>query len=450
MTVHLPQNSRPRLLLVYPATHKLGWVKRFQLPSLSLQQVAAVVPPSWEVTLVDEVQEDIPWDQSYDLVGITAMTHQATRAYEIADRFRVQGIPVVMGGIHPSVLPEEALTHADAVVVGEAEPVMARLLDDCLVGRLGPLYRSTPPDGNLLTVPWPRRELLAGKRYLTTQTVQASRGCPYDCPFCTVTPYFGRSFRYREPDDILAELRSFSGKLTIFLDDNILGDPERARPILKGMAGMGLKWGGQANLRFAEDPELVRLVAASGCIGIFVGIETATGSYANLPKNSGGSSPVDLIRRVRDAGIVLEASLIFGFDDHDESVFDRTLRFLDDCSPGVATFNVLTPYPGTALFEQFQREGRILHQDWRRYDHSQVVFRPRLMTPERLYRGWLEVRQEVYRWPAIFSRVLSSPRGRFTTLGYNLLRRGGNLSGAELAILAAHDQPIAGSEGGFS
>ena len=428
--------NSPRLLLIYPATHKLGWVKRFQLPSLSLQQVAAVVPASWEVTLVDELHENIPFGDRYDLVGITAMTHQATRAYEIADRFRAEGVPVVMGGIHPSVLPDETLTHADAVVVGEAEPVMAQLLDDCLHGRLAPIYRAPLPDDDLLSVPWPRRDLLAGKRYLTNQTIQAGRGCPYDCPFCTVTPYFGRSFRYRDPDDILAELRTFRGRLTIFLDDNILGDPERAKPILKGMAGMGLKWGGQANLRFAEDPELVKLVADSGCIGIFVGIETATGSYANLPKNSGGSSAAELIRRVRDAGIVLEASLIFGFDDHDESIFDSTLRFLDDCSPGVATLNVLTPYPGTALFKQFDQEGRILHRDWRKYDHSQVVFRPKLMTPERLYRGWLEARKEVYRWPSISSRVLSSPKGWITTLGYNLLRRGGNLSAAELAALA--------------
>jgi len=186
---------------------------------------------------------------------------------------------------------------------------------------------------------------------------------------------------------------------------------------------------------------MVKLVARSGCIGIFVGIETATGSYANLPKNNGGSAAADLIRRVRDEGIVLEASLIFGFDDHDESIFDRTLRFLEDCSPGIATFNVLTPYPGTALFKQFEEEGRIIHRNWRQYDHSQVVFRPRLMTPERLYRGWLEARQEVYRWPSIFSRVLSSPKGRFTTLGYNLLRRGGNLSAAELAALAAYSSP---------
>jgi radical SAM superfamily enzyme YgiQ (UPF0313 family) len=435
--------TSPRLLLVYPATHKLGWVRRFQLPSLALKQVAAATPPEWEVILADEVQEDIPFEGRFDLVGITAMTHQAVRAYEIADHFRSRGVPVVLGGIHPTVLPDEALCHADAVVVGEAEPVWAGLLADLLAGRLAPLYRAPIPDG-ALTIPWSRRDFLAGRSYLTTQTLQASRGCPYDCPFCITTNYFGKGFRYRDPDDVLAELRTFTGKLVVFLDDNILGDPERAKPILRGMIGMGLTWGGQATLRFAEDPELVRLVAASGCIGIFVGIETATGSYANLPKNGGTADAAELIRRVRDAGIVLEASLIYGFDDHDESIFDRTLRFLSDCSPGVATLNVLTPYPGTALFEQFEREGRLLHREWRRYDHSQVVFRPRLMTPERLYRGWLEARQEVYRWQAISSRVLSSPRARFITLIYNLLRRGGNLSAAELAVLAEHSSSASG------
>lgn len=212
--------SRPRLLLVYPATHKLGWVRRFQLPSLSLKQVAAVTPPEWEVVMADEVHEDVPFGEKFDLVGITAMTHQAVRAYEIADRFRAQGVPVVLGGIHPTVLPEEAQAHADAVLIGEAEPVWAKLLDDFLAGRLAPLYRAPIPTDDRLVIPWSRRDILAGRQYLTTQTVQASRGCPYDCPFCTVTPYFGRTFRYRNPDDVLAELRSFEGKLMVFVDED--------------------------------------------------------------------------------------------------------------------------------------------------------------------------------------------------------------------------------------
>lgn len=415
-------NRRPRVLLVYPATHKLGWVKRFQLPSLSLKQVAAATPPEWEVLLVDEVQEELDFSGDYDLVGITAMTHQAVRAYQIADRFRSQGVPVVLGGIHPTVLPDEALQHVDSVVIGEAEPVWAALLQDLQNGRLQRSYRSVP-NGDLLEIPWSRRDFLAPRKYLTTQTVQASRGCPYDCPFCTVTPYFGRSFRYRDPDDVLAELRSFKPGLMVFLDDNILGDPQRAKPILQGMAGMGLKWGGQANLRFAEDPELVRLLADSGCIGIFVGLESVDGAYANLPK-TGTSSQADLIKRIRDTGVVVEASVIFGFDDHDEGVFERTVRYLEQCGASLPTFHILTPYPGTALFQQYQQEGRMLHTDWQRYDHGQVVYQPKQMSPEQLYRGWQEARQEAYRWPAIAGRVMQGP-GKGVNLLYNILRRGG-------------------------
>lgn len=416
--------GRPRMLLVYPATHKLGWVRRFQLPSLSLKQVAAATPAKWDVQLADELHEDVPFYSGFDLVGITAMTHQAGRAYQIADRFRALGVPVVLGGMHPTVLPEEAQQHADAVVIGEAEPVWAALLEDLLGGSLKPRYSSVP-SGEMLTIPWARRDVLAGKKYLTTQTLQASRGCPYNCDFCTVTPYFGRSFRYRNPEDILAEMRTFDRKLTVILDDNILGDPERARPILKGMAGMGLRWGGQANLRFAEDPELVDLLAKSGCIGIFVGLESVTGRHANHPKTGSRYSQADLIKRVRDTGIVLEASMIFGFDDHDESVFETTVRYMEECRPSIPTFHILTPYPGTALFSRFDLQGRLLHKDWQRYDHNQVVFRPKQMSPEKLYQGWFQARREVYRWPAIISRVASGGTGYFTNFAYNLLRRGG-------------------------
>lgn len=443
--------NRPRLLLVYPSTHRLGWVRRFQLPSLSLKQVAAVTPQEWEVVLADELHEEIPFEDQFDAVGITAMTHQAVRAYQVADRFRARGIPVILGGMHATVLPDEALQHADAVVIGEAEPVWARLLSDLIAGTLAPRYSSVP-SGDTLVIPWSRRDILAGKKYLTTQTLQASRGCPYDCPFCTVTPYFGRSFRYRAPADILAEMASFDRKLTVLLDDNILGDPERAKPILKGMAGMGLRWGGQASLLFAEDPELVRLLARSGCIGIFVGLESVSGRYANHPKTGSRYSQADLIKRVRDAGIVLEASMIFGFDDHDEGVFESTIRYLEECRPSIPTFHILTPYPGTALFRQFDQDGRLLHKDWQRYDHNQVVFRPKLMSPERLYQGWVAARREVYRWPSIFSRVLSGKSGYFTNLAYNVLRRGGvygeEVKGHHIRIPADKRQCAAGHPNG--
>ncbi len=420
------QQSSPRLLLIYPATHKIGWARYFQLPSLSLQLVAAVTPRYWEVVLVDESQGSIPFDSQFDLVGITAMTHQATRAYEIADKFRSKGVPVIMGGMHPTVMPEEALAHADAVVIGEAEPVMTRLLDDFLEDRLEKVYRAPIAQDDRLEIPWAHREILAGKRYITTQTIQASRGCPFDCDFCTVTHYFGNRFRYRDPADILEEIRSFPRKFVIFLDDNLLGDPVKARPILEGMAELGIRWGSQTSLRFAEDRELLKLVARSGCIGLFVGIESVTGPFSMLAKSGGQSVQADLMKRVRDAGIILETSLIFGFDDHDQSIFEKTLRFVEECSPSVPTFNLLTPYPGTKLFQQYQQEGRLLHRDWSRYNHSEVVFRPKLMTAEQLYRGWLETRKEAYTWPSIFSRVWKNPGRRFTNLAYNILRKGPN------------------------
>ncbi len=416
----------PRLLLIYPATHKPGWVKYFQIPSLSLQQVAALIPRHWEVTLIDESQEPVPSGKGYDLVGITAMTHQAVRAYEIADQMKKEGIPVVMGGMHPTVMPDEALAHADAVVIGEADQVMAGLLDDLLANRLQKVYRAPLPTHDSLDIPWSRREILDGKRYLTTQTLQASRGCPYNCSFCTVTPYFGNRFRYRDPADVLAEIRSFPRKLVIFLDDNLLGDPARATPILEGMAELGIRWGSQTSLRFAEDRELLKLVARSGCIGLFVGIESISGPFSLLAKSKGQTPQAELMKRVRDAGLILETSLIFGFDDHGPDIFEKTLRFVEDCSISVPTFNLLTPYPGTGLFQQYEQEGRLLHKDWSRYNHSEVVFRPKLMSPEQLYRGWAEARKTSYSWSSIFSRIRKNPGRRLTNLAYNILRKGPN------------------------
>jgi radical SAM superfamily enzyme YgiQ (UPF0313 family) len=200
----------------------------------------------------------------------------------------------------------------------------------------------------------------------------------------------------------------------------------KARPILEGMAELGIKWGSQTSLRFAEDRELLKLVARSGCIGLFVGIESVMGQYSLLAKSSGQTSQAELMKRIRDTGIILETSFIFGFDDHDQGIFEKTLRFVEEYSPSIPTFNLLTPYPGTKLFQQYEQEGRLLHRDWNRYNHGEVVFQPKLMTPEQLYRGWVETRKEAYTWPSILSRVWKNPGRRFTNLAYNILRKGPN------------------------
>jgi radical SAM superfamily enzyme YgiQ (UPF0313 family) len=391
--------------------------------------VAGATPEPWQVALCDETLGPAPEGDDFDLVGITAMTHQAARAYELADGYRRLGIPVVLGGIHPTVLPDEAQGHADAVVTGEAEPVWADLLNDLREGRLAPRYEAPEPAGDVLRVPWARRSLLAGKRYLTAQVLQASRGCPYDCPFWTVTPSFGRRFRYRDMEDLLGEVRALPGRLVIFLDDNLFGDMSRALPLVKGLGRLEKSWAAQATLRFAEDRDLLMAVARSGCLGIFVGVESLSGEGARLSKLRTRSGQAELVRRVQDEGILVEVSLIFGFDDHDESVFDEALRFVEECGPCGVTFHVLTPYPGTALFRQFREEGRLLHTDWNHYNHTEVVYRPKRMSPERLTEGWLAARREAYSWRSIASRVGGNSHHRWASLGYNLLRRGANGTG---------------------
>ena len=251
-------------------------------------QVAACAPDTWEVTLADETLEAVPEDEAFDLVGITCMTHQAPRAYALADRFRARGVRVILGGIHPTVLPEEAGAHADAVVVGEAEPVFGRVLEDALAGRLAPVYRSPEATGDVLEIPVARREALGKRRYLTRQVLQTTRGCPYDCPFCTVTPYFGRRFRHRPTADVLAEVGAFPKKLVVFLDDDVLAQRHHAMELLKGLAPLGKRWASQATLKCAEDPELLKLVANSGCLGLFVGVESVPhSSHTGMIKTRG-------------------------------------------------------------------------------------------------------------------------------------------------------------------
>jgi radical SAM superfamily enzyme YgiQ (UPF0313 family) len=418
--------QKRRLLLISPSSEKLGWERRFQLPPYSLLLVAGATPEEWEVELADEHAGAVPELDGFDLVGLSVMTRQAPRAYELASLYRERGAKVVLGGIHPTVLPDEAQRHADSVVVGEAEPVWPLLLEDMAAGRLAPLYQAPEPEGDLLRIPPARRRLLDGRSYLTAQVIHASRGCPYDCPFCTVTPYFGRHFRYRPADDVLAEIRTFRRDFVLFLDDNLLADPARAVPIIRGLAWSGKKWATQTTLRFGEDPQLLALVAHSGCLGVFVGVEGVSGQSSALAKGRLKSQKADVVKRIQDAGILVEVSFIFGFDDQGEEAFQEAVDFVESCKPCAATFHVLTPYPGTAFFRQFESEGRLLHKDWARYDGTEVVFVPKRMTSARLYRGWVEARKAVHTWPSILSRVAANPHHRFTSLAYNALRKAPN------------------------
>lgn len=375
-------------------------------PPLSLLQVAALTPPDVEVVIKDEAVEDIDLDTPCDLVGITALTSNAPRAYDLADAFSARNVPVVLGGMHASACPDEALQHCDAVVVGEAEGQWPRLLDDVRAGRLQRVYENRDyPD--LATVPPPRRDLLRPNSYLLTNTVWATRGCAHACSFCSVSTFFGRRTRSRPVDSVVEEICCLPGRYLVFVDDNIMTRPSYAKALFEGLIGAGKTWLGQASTAVLENVELLQLAARSGCQALFVGLETL--SSAALERVNKGFNVVgkfrDIINRLHDLGIGVIGAFMFGFDDEDESVFERTAEFAERARIDVPQYSILTPLPGTLLHAQMEAEGRIIDRDWSHYDGGHVVFAPRGTTPEKLQTGLKQALKHSYSRLGILRRL---------------------------------------------
>lgn len=396
-----------KVILIAPAWRDTLWEEvKAIFPPLNLATIAALTPEEIEVKIVDESLEEIDFDEQADLVGITALTAIAPRAYQIADRYRRQGVKVVLGGMHPSAVPDEAIEHADAVVVGEAETSWPRLLEDFRLGRLQPFYRNEQrPSLNNMVVP--RREMFAEKDYYCRNTMQTTRGCPNACTFCAVTGFFGHTYRFRPVQDIVDELQSLAGQLVVFVDDNIVGNPEFAKKLFQALIPLKLKWFSQGSLSLAADAELLELARKSGCIGMFIGFESL--SQNNLAQVGKVGNDVktyrDSIKRIHDQGIAIEGAFIFGFDQDDPSVFEETVRFAQDTKLELAQFGILTPFPGTPLYHKLQKEGRITERDWSKYNIANVVFQPRQMTRQELQDGFNWAWREFYSYRSILSRL---------------------------------------------
>lgn len=380
----------------------------FRFPSLSLAVVAAATPPGWETALCDEGFGPVDLSDGADVVAITGMTAQAVRAYEIADAFRSRGKTVVMGGFHASNEPAEALGHVDAVVVGEAEAVWPKLLADFEAGRLQKVYRA---DGLIDTaaIPVARRSIFDGKGYLLTNTIQTTRGCPYDCEFCSVTAYFGRKYRKRPVEAVLAELSEMrkKGSFAFFVDDNIVVDRAYSLALFRGMKGLGLKWLSHASLDLAEDPALLAAMGESGCIGLFVGFESLDEAALRAmgKKTNHVATYVDSAKAFRENGIGILGSFVLGLDGDGPEVFERTLRFCEKARLEAAIFPILTPYPGTKVRQRLLGEGRILSSDWRNYDMEHVNYRPKGMSVEELQAGYDTLCREFYSFGSMWRRL---------------------------------------------
>lgn len=418
--------GQPKLLVISPAWDSGWWGGgKVLAPPLILPLLAGLTPSDIDVQLVDENVEEVDLNTHADWVAITCMTASAPRAYEIADAFRERGIPVIMGGIHPTVLPDEAARHADAVVIGEAEPVWKEVIVDLAGDKLKPRYQH---DGfcELVGLPIPRRDLLQGNRYLTINTVQTARGCPNACSFCSVSTVAGRGYRFRPIDEVIEELLSLNGGWVGFVDDNITGNPNRAKELFEALIPLRLRWVGQADLNMAKHPELLRLAALSGCHAMFVGIESL--SQKNL-QDTNKRPNIDLdigeaIGKIHKGGIEIIGSFVLGLDGDGPDVFAQTVEFTLKHKLVAAQFSVLTPFPGTKMREQLESEGRILNDDWTRYTMSNVVFRPKNMTPRELTEGQRWVYRRFYSFPSILKRNLTARKRLGLRLLVNLGYRG--------------------------
>ncbi len=408
-----------RLLLISPRILGSGIGKRL-LPPLALPVLAAVTPPEVEVSIVDENVEFLNYEIPVDLIGISTHTLTALRAYQIAHEFRFRGKTVILGGPHASALPEEALKYANCVVIGEAESVWPKVIRDFQSHRLQKIYR--PEEWmNLDRLPLPKRDLLKRRRYHVFNTIQSSRGCPFNCSFCTVTSFFGGTFRFRSLRQVLVEIETLDGKYIIFVDDNIGADLKRAKELFEALIPYGKNWVGQATTTFAQNRSLVKLAARSGCIGLFIGYESLSpdslreaGKLINVVgKYREG------IRQLHGHGILIHGSFLFGFDHDDPDIFQRTVDFAMDAKLDSASFSILTPYPGTGLYRKLSKEGRIFTQDWSQYG-LRPVFRPRGMSVERLAEGTRWAMNTYYSTPSVIRRIFSTRNHPLLRLLVNL------------------------------
>ncbi len=399
------------------------WKKSLRYQPLTLTTLAALIPPDLphEVQLIDEGIHDVPDDLAADVVGITVITGTATRAYELADRFRARGMTVVLGGPHVTLIPDDAQPHADAVVVGYAEDTWPQLLRDLASGALKPRY--TQGAGlDLAGRPFARRDLLPSKHFLTSNVFEATRGCVHACEFCVVPTAWGRRPLQKPVDEVVADILKHGARKLIFIDLNLIADRAYAVQLFTALIPLRLQWYGLATVLLADDEELLTLAARSGCTGLLMGLESL--STANLKGNRKGFNSPDryarVVERLHDHGIALQGCFVFGLDDDRPDVFLKTAEFAVEARIDLPRFAVVTPFPNTPLFRRLDEEGRILTRNWELYDAQHVVFQPRHMSVRELSDGVEAAWQHAYSIRSIARRVRHSPAPWPVRLGTNL------------------------------
>lgn len=380
---------------------------------LAIPTLITLTPPGHEIRVFDENVQEIDYSWNPDIVGITVRTMFADRAYELSENFRARGIKTVLGGIHPSMCPEDSLLHCDSVVIGEAEQVWASVLKDAEKGDLKRIYRA----GNfadLKSYQPPDRTLLSRKKYLL-DIVQTTKGCPFHCEFCSVHAFDGQKIRSKTVDQVMQEIGYLSAphsrykkKTAIFFaDDNIIANKVFARSLFTALRDQDINWMCQASINISRDSDLLELMSLSGCGAIFIGFESL--SQENLDMMHKGVNQryeyMEAINKIQSYGILVHSSFILGYDCDSQGTFDELIEFIDQTNLLMPLINILTPLPGTMLFKRLEKEGRILDRNWSKYDTQHVVFSPARMSPDDLLQGYRKVLRSAYSFDSILKKL---------------------------------------------
>jgi radical SAM superfamily enzyme YgiQ (UPF0313 family) len=435
----------PRLFLIAAGTGSKARNKAFGIrlpllgyPAISLAVIASLTPDRFNIRLVDESYEPVPYGQNGALALIVGLTHHMPNVYRIADRLRSEGTKVILGGFHVTARPEESLEHADSVILGEAEAIWKEVLDDFTCGNLQKKYVGRQTD--LALLPNIRRDLFNRKFYYPGEIIETTRGCAIGCKFCGVQNFFGRKYRGRPPEAIRQELIALFGprppqatwktwlarhwhpdipyfierRLLYVMDSNFISDPGHARAVLEVFKDCDIRWYGHASFNLMQDDSMLDLMAQSGCIGVNIGFESLSqatiDSMHKFPNRT--AEYADCIRRLHQREIGVMGTFIVGFDDDSAEVFEKVAEFAMKNRLETAFILILTPLPDTALYAQLDSEGRIFSRNWGDYDHGSVTFFPRKMTPGQLHWGMRSAWRKIYSWPGIWRRIMTKPRVR--------------------------------------
>ena len=414
----------PKLLLITassPEIRKVRHSRVLNFQQITMPYLAARVPSGWDVLHVDQEAEEIDWKIEVEVVGITFHTPSAYHAYDIAARFRSKGVCVVMGGPHVTLLSEEAKEHADVIFIGEAEGLWEKFLLEFTTGSYQKVYRQTSAP-SLEKIPMARKDLFH-RRDHTNGVLFATRGCPSQCDFCTIAVMYPHRFRKRPIPEVAAEYASFKGKVIIFWDDNISGDMTYAKELFRALTPHKKWWSSQPTLQAGRDDEFLEAAARSGCKQLFLGLESI--SQQSMLEVNKRINRVDeylqIIERIHSFGIAVQIGIVFGFDHDTPQIFKSTLDFLEEAGVQNATFNILTPFPGTPLFRRMEAESRILTRDWRKYNgRDDVVYQPLQMSVDELLAGFRYANERFYSLPSIARRLSRSSAQLWWTLPLNL------------------------------